>query len=120
MMPLAADTAQRNVESQSQDPLSMLSYFRALTTLRQNTPALSLGDYAPVDTEANDIFAYTRNNGTDRVLVVLNFADSNARLDLSRLGDRTEILLSTYMRRTGKMDLLRLQVHPNEGLVLKI
>ncbi|HAJ37794.1 MAG TPA: alpha-amylase, partial [Chloroflexi bacterium] len=119
-LPLAADYAQRNVEVQSQDARSMLSFFRALTALRQSSPALTLGDYASVDVGVENIFAYTRTHGNERYLVVLNFAGTTHRLDLSRLGAEAEILLSTGMESTGKVRLRALYVVGNEGLVLRL
>ena len=44
-LPLAADYTTRNVAAQSSDPTSMLSFFRALTQLRQSSPALQIGEY---------------------------------------------------------------------------
>jgi alpha-glucosidase len=61
------------------------AFFRALTTLRQSTPALTIGDYASVETGVDNIFAYTRTHGDERLLVVLNFAATTHRLNLSHL-----------------------------------
>lgn len=119
-LPLAADSAQRNVAVQSQDARSMLSFYRALTTLRQASPALTVGDYASVDTGVENIFAYTRTHGNERYLIVLNFAGSTHRIDLSTLGDSAEILLSTGMESTGKVRLRALYVVGNEGIVLRL
>ena len=47
-LPLADDYRTRNVAVQSADPTSMLSYFRALTALRESSPALVVGDYKAV------------------------------------------------------------------------
>ena len=119
-LPLAADYARRNVAAQSQDPKSMLSFFRALTTLRRSTPALMVGDYASVDAGVDNIFAYMRTYGDERLLIVLNFADSTYRLDFSQLGREAEILLSTGMESSGKVRLRALYVVGNEGLVLRL
>jgi alpha-glucosidase len=119
-LPLAADFTQRNVAVQSRQPHSMLAFFRALTALRQSSPALMLGDYASIDTGVENIFAYTRTHGTERLLIVLNFAGTTHRLDLSRLGAEAEILLSTGMESTGKVRLRALYVVGNEGIVLRL
>lgn len=119
-LPLSADYAERNVAVQSRDPKSMLSFFRALTALRQSTPALMVGDYASVDTGVDNIFAYTRTYGEERLLIVLNFANTTHRLDFSRLGKEAEILLSTGMESRGKVRLRALYVVGNEGLVLRL
>ncbi len=67
-LPLAPDYAQRNVAAQSADPRAMLSFFRSLTALRQSSPALTIGAYASVDTGVENIFAYTRTHGDERLL----------------------------------------------------
>ena len=119
-LPLAYDYAQRNVAMQSQDARSMLTFFRALTTLRQSSPALTIGSYASVATGVDNIFAYTRTHGDARLLIVLNFAGSTHRLDLSQLGADAEILLSTGMESTGKVRLRALYIVGNEGMILRL
>ncbi|MFO7631066.1 MAG: DUF3459 domain-containing protein [Caldilinea sp.] len=119
-LPLAADYQHRNVAAQSQDPKSMLSFYRALTALRQATPALTVGDYASIDTGVENLFAYTRIYGDQRLLVVLNFAGSTHRIDLSALGAEAEILLSTGMESSGKVRLRALYVVGDEGIVLRL
>ncbi|MCB0022657.1 MAG: alpha-glucosidase C-terminal domain-containing protein, partial [Caldilinea sp.] len=119
-LPLALDYAQRNVAVESGDPRSMLSFFRALTALRQSSAALTVGDYAAVDTGVENLFAYTRTHGDERLLVVLNFAGSTHRIDLSALGKEGEIVLSTGMESTGKLRLRALYVVGNEGIVLRL
>jgi alpha-glucosidase len=121
-LPLAADYRTRNVAAQSQDPTSMLSFYRALTALRQASPALMVGDYKSLDTGKDDIFAYLRTaqtvDGEQRYLVVLNFGGDTHRLDLGSLGRQGTILLSTNMLSKGAVPLRRLYVSPNEGMVL--
>ncbi len=119
-LPLSPDYAQRNVAVESSDPRSMLSFFRALVTLRQSSAALTIGDYAAVDTGVATLFAYTRTHGDERLLVVLNFAGSTHRIDLSALGKDGEILLSTGMESVGKVRLRALYVVGNEGMVLRL
>ena len=119
-LPLAHDYTQRNVAVQSQTPNSMLAFFRALTTLRQSSPALTIGDYASVETGVDNIFAYTRTHGDERLLIVLNFAGSTHRLDLSKLGADAKILLSTGMESAGKVRLRALYIVGNEGMILRL
>ncbi|AAU92771.1 MULTISPECIES: alpha-amylase family glycosyl hydrolase [Methylococcus] len=119
-LPLGEDWPMRNVARQAADPRSMLALFRALTRLRQCHPALSHGSYESVDTKADGVFAYKRTAGAERLLIVLDFAGSEHLLDSGELADGAEILLSTGMRRTGRVDLRRLRLLSNEGLILKI
>jgi alpha-glucosidase len=123
-LPLADDYRTRNVAAQSADPTSMLSYFRALTALRESSPALVVGDYKSLDTGKDEVYAYLRTAKTDsgeqRYLVVLNFGGGTHRLDFSSLGKNAEILLSTNMLSKGVVPLRRLYVSPNEGMILAL
>ena len=117
-LPLGDDYASRNVQAQSADPTSMLSFFRALTVLRQATPALQTGDYQSVNTDSKNIFAYTRTLGSESYMIVLNFADVTSLLNFQQLGLTGNVILSTTMARQGQLELRHLSVNANEGLVL--
>ncbi|MGX2040430.1 alpha-amylase family glycosyl hydrolase [Methylocaldum sp. MU1018] len=119
-LPLAANYRTCNVAAQTRDPRSMLSYFRALTRLRQSAAALTAGDYAAVDAGVPDVFAYTRTLDEERYLIALNFGDAAHELDLSALGERAATVLSTGMEKRGAADLRRLGLAPNEGLILRV
>jgi alpha-glucosidase len=120
-LPVAADYAQRNVAVQEADPTSMLNLYRALTGLRRQEPSLHAGEYASVDAEVADIFAYLRTaRGADRFLIVLNFGDAAHTLDLTRVAPAAEIAVGTDMVRQGHVDLGNLAIGANEGLVLRL
>ncbi len=119
-LPIADDYPTRNVAVQSQDPTSMLSFFRALTALRRAEPALSIGDYRSLDVDAEDIFAYLRTYGDSRFLMVLNLGGKGQRVDLSAVGREAEVVLSTEMTGARPVALAALEVKPNEGLVIRL
>jgi alpha-glucosidase len=119
-LPVAADYVTRNVAAQSSDPTSMLSFYQALTGLRQAEPALTVGAYQSVDANLADIFAYLRTQDATRLLVVLNFGDAARRLDLSAVPGRAELLLSTEMTAPRSMTLADLALGPNEGMILRL
>ncbi len=103
-----------NVESQATDPNSMLSLYKRLLTLRRHSDALIHGDYAPIDGTPQGLFAYTRTQGEDSVLVALNFTDKDMSFDPSahKLG---EVLASTHGEGSNDAHL-----RPNEGRVYKL
>jgi len=119
-LPVADDYATRNVAVQSDDPTSMLSYFRALTGIRQSEPALTIGAYQSIDMGVSDVFAYFRSLADSRLLVVLNFGGTVHRLNLSTLGDEAKVLLSTEMTHSLTAALASLDLKPNEGLILQL
>jgi len=65
-----------NVAAETNDPQSLLSYYRDWIAARKHSPALLRGNIAPLD--ANDkILAFTRDSGDERVLVVHNLGTSS-------------------------------------------
>jgi alpha-glucosidase len=70
------DAATRNVERQSGDQGSVLSTYRRLITLRRSNDALRSGALRLAETGARDVLAWHREAPTQRVLVVVNFADA--------------------------------------------
>ena len=120
-LPVADDYVVRNVAQQQADPTSMLNLYRALTRLRRAEPALHAGDYASLDAGTEDVFAYLRTApGADRFLIVLNLRGEAHTLDLSRVAPAASVAIATSMRRQGAVDLARLRVGPDEGLVLRL
>ncbi|GGK13493.1 alpha-amylase [Deinococcus malanensis] len=98
-LPLADNYATLNVQAQENDPASDLGYFRALTRLRQEHPALVAGDYRSLDAGHDHLFAFERTLNGDRLIVLLNFGSQEVGLSrdihgqtlLSSLGDQPEI-----------------------------
>jgi alpha-glucosidase len=62
-----------NVESQLNDPASMLAFYRRLIAIRQATPALVGGDYKEVKT-AEAVLAFTRGLPEQTCFVALNYS----------------------------------------------
>ncbi len=119
-LPVAADYGTRNVAAQAADPASMLSFYRALTRLRQSEKALMVGSYRSLDARTPDVFAYLRSLGDTRFLIVLNFGGRARNLDLSAVAGQAEVVLSTEMTAPRPVALSALEVGPNEGLILRL
>jgi alpha-glucosidase len=97
-LPVAADFGAVNVAAQRVDPGSMLSLHRALLALRRAQPALSVGDWTPVDAEGN-VLAWLRTHGDARFLVALNLDPGPASLPFDGSG---EVVLSTIPAESGE------------------
>ncbi len=119
-LPIAPDYRTVNVEVQQQDPRSILCMFQALTALRRETPALSLGIYRTIESGQPDVYAYLREHDGDRVVVLLNFGPSDHTLDLSVLSATGQVLISTEMDRTGNANLDPFKLRANEGVVVRL
>jgi len=125
-LPVATDFDRWNVAVEEQDPVSMLSLYRALSELRRAEPALHAGAYETVDAgpHAGEIYAFLRTPPADvsgdRFVVVLNLGNGARTLDLGAVGETAEIAVATGMERTGRVNLSALGVAPDEGLVLRL
>ncbi|HEY0604582.1 MAG TPA: alpha-amylase family glycosyl hydrolase [Herpetosiphonaceae bacterium] len=119
-LPIADDYAANNVEAQRDDPTSMLSLFRRLIELRNAVPALTIGSHRSLDAGSDEVFAYLRETPEQRILVVLNLGSSAQTLDLSAAGTLADVICSTHMDRTERVDLTQLALRPDEGVVLAL
>ncbi|HSG63440.1 MAG TPA: alpha-amylase family glycosyl hydrolase, partial [Gammaproteobacteria bacterium] len=64
----------RNVASQSADSASLLNHYRRLIHLRNAHPALLHGGFRGIDTGRDDVIAWERSAGQERLTVVANLS----------------------------------------------
>jgi oligo-1,6-glucosidase len=74
-----------NVQNQEKDPNSILNYFRKMVQLRKTEPTLIYGDWALVDRNNPSVFAYTRTLEGKKLLIMLNFKATEAKVNLKGL-----------------------------------
>ena len=73
-LPVASDYKQVNVETESQEPDSMLNWYKRLIALRRTNPALHSGSMKMLDTENPSVVAWTRSAPNSKsVVVACNF-----------------------------------------------
>ncbi len=72
----APGVATNNVAAQTNDPQSLLSYYRNWIAARKRSAGLLKGDITPLET-SSQILAFIRDSGSERVLVVHNVGDSS-------------------------------------------
>ncbi len=116
-LPIAEDTDEISVESQREESASMLTFFRRLIELRKELPALHKGSYRSVETQSSQVYAYLREHEEQRVLVALNFGDEPQRVGLALPEKAVKPLCSTHQNRGEDIDLSRLELQPDEGVV---
>jgi glycosidase len=73
---LQPDAAQRGVVQQSDDPQSLLSWYRQLIRLRLGHTALRTGSTTLIDAGTAPLLGYVRVSGTETLLVIHSFAPS--------------------------------------------
>ena len=86
---------------------SVFACYRTLIRLRKELPVLTNGTYEPLLEEDGHIFAYRRDDGENRLLVVCNFFGDpvpNPLLEEERGG---RLLLSSYDSEGEALSLLR-------------
>ena len=115
-LPLHPDWERRNVAAQACDPASMLSLYRALLALRRTRPALAVGSFRLV-AGREDVLAYEREIGGERLLVALNLGQEPRILTLS--GEAEAILLST-LANPAPVGEQHLFLRPDEGVILSL
>jgi alpha-glucosidase len=109
-----------NVGCQLEQPDSILNLYRSLLAYRRANRALQVGAYHPLDDVPEDCFVYLRET-TDgnQVLVVLNFSSKAQQLHLNGLG-KGNLVISTYLDRTGEVDLSSLPLRGDEGIMVEL
>lgn len=118
-LPLASDYQEVNVQRQSTDSGSMLSLYRRLLAYRKRTPALQWGSYQPLGDVPEDCYVYLRQAEDQRVLIALNFSEQEQKLALPALG-RGSNAISTHLDRAEEVDLTKLSLRGNEGMLVEL
>ena len=87
-LPVPDSAKTHNVETESRDPNSVLSFYKKLLHLRKNDPDLREGNYLALNTADPNVMSYLRQYRDSAVLVVLNMSASKQTLvfDLAKQG----------------------------------
>jgi alpha-glucosidase len=105
------------VSLQLHEPRSMLLLTRQLLRIRRIHAELALGSYNPINDTPDDCLAYTRDHGSARTLVILNFSDHSATIELEGYGG-SEVLAATHAR-DPDVNLRKFVLRGDEGVVIK-
>ena len=116
-LPIASDYTRVNVETQRDDPASILSLYKRLISLRRGEAALEVGRFEPYEAEG-DLLAYIRRArvGESDFLVALNLGPQPQRLR-SPAG---RIALSTQLDRGGEKVAETLELRADEGVIVRL
>lgn len=85
-----------NVAMQEKDPKSILNHFRKMTKIRKENPVLVYGKYELLQKEDDKIYAYTRELGETKILVLLNFSKEKVSVNLPEIGDMQKMIINNY------------------------
>ncbi|MBE5846289.1 MAG: alpha-glucosidase [Lachnospiraceae bacterium] len=105
-----------NAELQSAQPDSVLNWYRGLAAFRCEHPVLTDGRFEERMTESDQIYAFTRTDGSEKLLIVVNFSGEDAvfSYDALGIGGAPQVLLSSYGFVPAVPDTLR----PYEAMVV--
>ena len=116
-LPLAVDFVDENVANLGNDSKSILSLYKALIALRRKVPELVTGAYEAISAQGN-ILLYRRRSDGKVVIVALNLGAEPVSVTSSSIGFGREILLSTFLDRTGEPVRGTLDLRGNEGVII--
>lgn len=121
-LPVDRSHVTRNVERESTEADSLLSWYRDVIRVRSASPALSAGSYRLVDDAPRGVFAYLREHDGERVAVLLNFTARRRTVRLAPPGSddaRWTTILSTHGPAVGASeDRGRVRLRPHEAALL--
>jgi alpha-glucosidase len=118
-LPIAEDYPQINVETERDDPLSILSLYSQLIKVRRGEPALEVGEFELVET-TGELLSYVRRHGESAFLVALNFGLKPEILNLSGKPFEGRITVSSRLDRSGESVRGDLSIRPEEGLLVRL
>ncbi|HEX3024444.1 MAG TPA: alpha-glucosidase [Chitinophagaceae bacterium] len=107
-----------NVAAETGDENSCLNYFKKAVQLRKNNKVLVYGKYQLLDKANEKVYAYTRGEGADKMLVILNFSKEKLKWDLpAGLTIDGAPLLNNYKTFNATTSV---QLEPYQAIVFKV
>ncbi len=98
-----------NAKQELSDKGSIYHYFRDMADVRRSSLAFVYGDYKDLDPTNPKIFAYTRVNGAEKYLVVLNFSTDSVAYKLPAGIQVKQLVISNLGKTNDKGDVLHLK-----------
>lgn len=108
-----------NVEVQSQDQDSILSFYKKMIRLKKDNEVFTYGQYDLLLEEDKQIYAYTRTTDDDKVVVITNLSTEEASFETDDKLSYEQVLLNNYpVEEHGDMDSFTLK--PYEARVYRL
>lgn len=83
-----------NVATETQEPESVLNFYRKLVHLRLTDPVLLNGQYQLIDTHDHQLYVYTRETGKTGYLIITNLSDNPAAFTIPSPYQHLKLVLS--------------------------
>ncbi len=75
---------------------SVYNYYKKLISLRKSSDLIVYGDFRLLLPDSEEIFAYVRTLGDEKLLVVCNFSDGNVKFDVPEEFETGKKLIGNY------------------------
>jgi glycosidase len=85
-----------NVEEESQDPDSILNYYKELIALRKANTALKRGNLELYGEEDSQILAYTRRDKEEEFLILLNISGDRVEYRVDNINEDWKLVIGNY------------------------
>ena len=108
-----------NVEAQEKDKFSMLHFYKKLIQLRQQEPALSIGNYAPVFAD-KQLISFTRTFEEQTFLIVLNLSHRPAYFKPKQFAFKGTIVFATTPEWEGNAVENTLNLPGDGGAIIQL
>ncbi|MHA6247763.1 alpha-amylase family glycosyl hydrolase [Pontibacter sp. CAU 1760] len=106
-----------NVEAERNDDYSMLHFYRRLIEMRQQEPALHIGDYLPVLSKGS-LLSFKRQHGDKCYLVLLNLSHKPCHFRAEHDTYTGKVVLATDPEREGKQVTGNISMSGDEGILV--
>ena len=111
---------QINAAAQQHNPGSVYNYYRRLIALRSQMPVLIYGKFKDIDPANTKVFAYTRTQGAQRYLVVINFSEQPLKYSLPQGIDIKTLALDSGAGHTAKEGESQLDLQPWQASIYQL
>jgi oligo-1,6-glucosidase len=96
-LPINPNFTQVNVDESEKDPNSILNFVKKMIALRKEfKEVLVYGKYNLLDKDNKQVYAYTRESGNKKFLVLLNFTSATAKANTGIDISKAKVLINNY------------------------
>ena len=93
---------QVNVDESEKDANSILNYVKKMIALRkEHKDVLVYGKYRLLDKDNKQVYAYTRESGNKKFLILLNFTSASSKANIEIDLSNAKVLINNYEKPTA-------------------
>ncbi|MGM0807025.1 MAG: glycoside hydrolase family 13 protein [Bacillota bacterium] len=108
-----------NVEKQEQDEHSILSFYKKMIALKKNNEVFTYGVYDLILEEDEQIYAYTRTLGEEKIVVITNLSKTEAKFETELKLNANDLLLANK-EVAAHDDVTSVALQPYEARVYRV